>query len=110
MLPSVIPEKLIRRFFFYLDQEIQEGMLCRNGLYKLVEAFDVEERLKAYALAMKLASQADEVTITVSLSHYKVWLNLRAVQSNSSLFPYSGFNQEEPPSDHSPSALTQPYS
>ncbi len=89
MLPTVIPEKLVRRFFFYLDREIRQGMVCRNGLYKLVETFPMNSRPQAYAMAIKLSGQGEEVVITASATQYEVWLGLRSArqeaQSNFSL-------------------------
>jgi hypothetical protein len=78
MLPVVIYETLISLFSFYREGHISQGMSYRRRLYKLMSTYTAEARLQAYTAGCELASQGNQVVITVSPEHYKVWIDLRA--------------------------------
>lgn len=88
MLPTVVHEKQVHVFCFYLGGEIRQGMCCRDGLYELVETFSSDRRLQAYEAGVKLANNQKEIWITVADNHYKIWRRLQA-QSRKQLLPQS---------------------
>lgn len=84
-LPSVISEGLVNQFKYW-DQTIQRGMYHNNELYTYIQSYSLAERLKAYAIACEQTERGVRVCITVSKTHYSVWLNLRSLTS---LYPDS---------------------
>jgi hypothetical protein len=104
MLPVVVYETLISLFNFYREGQVYQGMSCRQQIYKLVSTYTVEARLQAYTEGCDLSNQGNQVVITVSSQHYKVWVALRVqpiAQSSPSL---------ESPSLESQSLESQPAS
>lgn len=81
MLHQVLREDLVQLFKFYLAGAIRTGMRHSNDLYGLIEEFDPRGRLKAYALAQELATDAKSTIVTVSDAGYKVWINLKTSSS-----------------------------
>ncbi|WP_431659460.1 hypothetical protein [Pantanalinema rosaneae] len=79
-LPSVISEGLVNQFKYW-HQTIQRGMYYNNDLYTYFQSYPLAERLKAYAMACEHTERRIGVCITVSKTHYSVWLNLRSLSS-----------------------------
>ncbi|NJN56249.1 MAG: hypothetical protein HC879_01510 [Leptolyngbyaceae cyanobacterium SL_5_9] len=78
MLPVVVNEPSIRLFSFYFEGSIYQGMSYQGKLYKLIQSFDVKERLKAYTLGCEISNRNYHVAITVSAEKYRVWVDLSA--------------------------------
>ncbi|MBD2105118.1 hypothetical protein [Leptolyngbya sp. FACHB-261] len=85
MLPTVIPEQLVRPFSFYHEGKMQGGMSHGNQLYWLVCSFEMQKRAGAYNLGCKLAHQGGQVMITVSSSQYRVWADMHLAAQLQSL-------------------------
>lgn len=79
-LPSVISESLVNQFKYW-DQTIRQGMYYNNELYTYFQKYTLAERLKAYTIAGEQTEQGLGVCITVSKTHYSIWLNLRSLSS-----------------------------
>lgn len=79
MLPPIIPEQIIHRFkFINTSLEVKEGMWHSSELYSNLTSFPVEQRQKAYALALGLSQHDCDVLITHSKETYEVWVSLRS--------------------------------
>ena len=78
MLPVIVHETLASLFNFYQEGQIYQGMSCQKRLYKLMSTHTIESRLQAYAVGCELSGRGNQVVITVSPKHYKVWVGLRS--------------------------------
>lgn len=79
MMPLIVKEESVRTFSFYLDGSFQQGMVCRNRLYKLVSSFEPSESPKAYALGWSLGhSSSQPAVITLARKGCGVWVDLRS--------------------------------
>jgi hypothetical protein len=75
----LINEEFISQFKFWLDGHVQQGMSFRNDLFGYVAEFKNSQRHEAFDLTWKLSQQkGQQVVVTATHSHYKVWLNLRS--------------------------------
>jgi len=75
--PLVVNETLVYPFKYW-NEGIQRGIRYSNEIYAYMQSYPVSERLKAYEMAYEQAEQGATVCITVSKTHYSVWLNLRS--------------------------------
>ncbi len=75
MLPPIIHERLVSRFKFW-DGGIYEGMMYRQGFYKLLYEFDIRDRTQAYSLACQMAEQGTTTVITAAPLRYAIWVGL----------------------------------
>ena len=78
MLPVVLHETLTSAFSFYNEGQVYQGMSCQKRLYKLISTYTIKSRLQAYAMGCELSGHGNQVVITVSPEHYKVWVDLRS--------------------------------
>jgi hypothetical protein len=92
VLPLIVVETLISPFKFW-HEGIHQGMLYRNDFYEQVHQFAIAERMQAYAKALKISNGGFKVCITVSKTHYTVWVELRS-------------RLEHPPECQTPSAAS----
>ncbi|NJL55876.1 hypothetical protein HC928_12300 [bacterium] len=76
--PSVVNEVLIYKFTYW-NQSLKTGMRYGNELYTLFQSYSIEDRLKANDVAYEHISKGIQVCITVSKTHYTIWLNLRSL-------------------------------
>lgn len=77
MLPFIVSEEQISRFFYWQDGP-QEGMRYKNELYRLVGHFSAEDRLAAYDKSLELMSQGKALCITTTRGmEYSLWQALR---------------------------------
>ncbi|WP_432810812.1 hypothetical protein [Pantanalinema sp. GBBB05] len=67
-------------------------MYYNNELYTYFQTYPLAERLKAYTIACEQTERGVGVCITVSKTHYSVWLNLRSLN----LLPSTGNLAPEP--------------
>lgn len=77
MLPTVVVETLISPFKFW-HEGIHQGMLYHNDFYEQMHQFPITERMQAYAKALKAGSRGFKVCVTVSKTHYTVWVEMRS--------------------------------
>lgn len=77
MLPLIVVENLIAPFKFWREG-IHEGMLYRNDFYVVLERFASAERTQAHAKATEESNRGFKVCITVSKTHYTVWVEMRS--------------------------------
>ena len=82
MLPLVLSHELIHPFKFLYNDEICEGMCSGKELYCLWGKFPAARRQKAFALAMDLVEQRNQVCITCMRAEYKIWISLRTLPPN----------------------------
>lgn len=76
--PLVINETLVHRFNYW-DEGIHQGIRYGSELYTCSQTYPLTERLKAYEMAYAQAKQNHSICITVSQTHYTIWLNLRSL-------------------------------
>lgn len=79
-LPIVVDEEMVTPFKYW-NGTIHEGMYYSNELYRYDQAYDLDERLKAYENAYTQAELGLTVCITVSKDSYKLWTGLRSLSS-----------------------------
>lgn len=77
MLPLIVVEELISAFKFW-NNGIHEGMHYRNDFYLSLRQFALAERSEAYHRATQESSKGLKVCVTVSKTHYTVWVELRS--------------------------------
>ncbi len=77
ILPLVINEEQVSPFTYWREG-IQKGICYNQELYAHFQTYSVYDRLKAYDIAYEQSSQGMAVCITVSKTHYKIWLSLRS--------------------------------
>jgi hypothetical protein len=77
VLPVIVVEDLISPFKFW-HEGIHDGMLYRNDFYVSLCQFAPADRLQAHAKATQQSSQGFKVCVTVSQTHYTVWVELRS--------------------------------
>ncbi|MEA5448259.1 hypothetical protein VB780_06755 [Leptolyngbya sp. CCNP1308] len=77
MLPLIVVEELISTFKFW-NQGIHDGMLHRSDFYIGLQQFPLAERSQAYSQATLESSKGLKVCITVSKTHYTIWVELRS--------------------------------
>ena len=80
MLPLVLSHELVHPFKFWYDDELRNGMCSGKELYQLVEKFGADGRQKAFGLAVRLAEQGNQVSVTCMRSEYCVWISLRSAR------------------------------
>ncbi|MFQ4138459.1 hypothetical protein PGN35_019280 [Nodosilinea sp. PGN35] len=81
MLPLIVVEELTSPFKFW-NQGIHDGMLYRNDFYVSLERFPLADRLQAYRQATQESTNGFKVCVTVSKTHYTIWVEMRfALQS-----------------------------
>lgn len=78
MLPIVVPERAVRRFYFYRNEQLSEGISYQNELYGLVQKYTLQDRLKAYVMGYRLLREGESVILTTSEYRYQVWKVLQA--------------------------------
>ncbi|MBE9181155.1 hypothetical protein IQ268_21575 [Oculatella sp. LEGE 06141] len=76
----VVPEYLVRRFKFWANGSVQEGMCQAAELYHMVASFTPQQRQQAYSLGIDLFNHGRMVVITMSKHEYVVWSGLRSSQ------------------------------
>lgn len=77
MLPLIVVEDLISAFKFW-NEGIHEGMLYRNDFYVSRFQFALAERAQAYHRATQESNKGFKVCVTVSKTHYTVWVEMRS--------------------------------
>ncbi len=77
MLPLIVVENLIAPFKFWREG-IHEGMLYRNNFYVVLHRFTKAERTQAHDKATEESDRGFKVCITVSKTHYTVWVDMRS--------------------------------
>jgi hypothetical protein len=78
--PLVVSESMVQ-FFNYWQEGVQKGARCGNELYAFLQSYPLHDRMKAYELAYGKLEQGIAACITVSKTHYSVWLNLRSLSA-----------------------------
>lgn len=77
MLPLIVVEELTSPFKFW-NQGIHDGMLYRNDFYFGLQQFPLADRLQAYRQATQESNKGFKVCITVSKTHYTIWVEMRS--------------------------------
>ncbi|PSN14831.1 hypothetical protein C7293_09855 [filamentous cyanobacterium CCT1] len=77
MLPLIVVEDLISAFKFW-NKGIHEGMLYRNDFYISRYQFALSDRSEAYRRATEESNKGFKVCVTVSKTHYRVWVEMRS--------------------------------
>ncbi|WP_035984588.1 hypothetical protein [Leptolyngbya sp. KIOST-1] len=77
MLPLIVVEELISAFKFWNDG-IHDGMFYRNDFYVSQYQFPLAERSEAYHRATLESNKGFKVCVTVSKTHYRVWVEMRS--------------------------------
>jgi len=77
VLPLIVVETLVSPFKFW-DEGIHHGMLYRNDFYERFHRFEATDRMAAYTKAIEAANSGYKACITVSQTHYTVWVEMRS--------------------------------
>ncbi len=77
MLPLIVLETLVSPFKFW-NEGIHYGMLYRKDFYERLHQFSTTERGAAYAKAIEAGKGGFKVCVTVSQTHYTVWVEMRS--------------------------------
>ncbi|MGF1517529.1 MAG: hypothetical protein ACFCVB_06960 [Nodosilinea sp.] len=64
--------------FKFWNEGIYCGMLYRNDFYEHFYQFAATERIAAYAKAIEVGNSGCKVCITVSQTHYTIWVEMRS--------------------------------
>lgn len=80
MFLSVVNESRIRPFKFW-NQGIHQGMSYNSELYVLFQSYSLEEELKACTAGYQQTEKGLKVCITVSQTHYSLWLSLQSLSA-----------------------------
>lgn len=75
--PLVINESMVY-LFNYWHEGICKGIRCGNELYAFLQSYPLHDRMKAYEIAYGKIEQGVMACITVSKTHYSIWLSLRS--------------------------------
>lgn len=79
MEPLLICDKLVSRFKFWFDGQVQEGMQHRNELFHCLRTESVLGRQRIYDLSWSLSHKGAHTIITASKDHYTLWVSLRTL-------------------------------
>lgn len=93
MEPLLICEKLVSRFKFWSDGQVQDGMQYRNELFRSLRVETVLGRQRIYDLGWALSHEGIHIILTASSSHYTLWVSLRSLAK---LETVSNLNTPEP--------------
>ncbi|MGB3139096.1 MAG: hypothetical protein WBG38_10840 [Nodosilinea sp.] len=77
MLPLLVVEDLVSAFKFW-NKGIHEGIFYRNDFYVSRYRAALSDRLKAYHCATQESVKGFKVCVTVSKTHYTVWVDMRS--------------------------------
>jgi hypothetical protein len=92
--PLVVSESLVHSFKYW-HEGMQQGIRYGNELYSHFWSYPATERLKAYDIAHEHAEQGMDVCITVSKTHYSIWLGLRSLNRAKALTPVNNRLHDE---------------
>lgn len=67
----------IKRFKFWLEQDLQDGMKYQNSLFQKICTLDYGKRRQIYQQANQLAKKGADILITYEEKDCHLWLNLR---------------------------------
>ncbi|WP_216351429.1 hypothetical protein [Leptolyngbya sp. 'hensonii'] len=76
MLPLLVDEEDIFIFKFWLDNNIQDGMLYRNELFRRLREYDIAQRPQVYHLGCKLSQKA-LIVLSFTENKCSLWASLR---------------------------------
>lgn len=75
-LPAIVPENQIRRFRYFYECSLYEGMTFRGRLYKRLRTYGYQQRLRAFEHACELSSRGDVVISTADSATYSLWVDV----------------------------------
>lgn len=75
---DAIHEPTVRRFSFYKNGQLCEGMIYKDQIYKLVETFTQQNESQAHALFKQLKQTGNLPLMTTSTNVYRVWTCFRS--------------------------------
>lgn len=76
-LPAIIPDAQVKRFRFFSEYSLYEGMTFEGHLYKLVRTYDSRGRNKAFEQACEWSNQGRVVISTDNSQSYSLWVDMR---------------------------------
>lgn len=76
MVPTILNEQSVRRFCFYLDGRLYEGLTYAGHLFRLYKTIDTQDRSDVSQLCARLTQANCRVVVTTSHQFYKIWLDL----------------------------------
>ena len=82
-LPPIVNEALVQKFSYW-NGKLQVGMRYGVDIYRQLQSYSIDERLKAWDLACEHTAQGAKVCITASKTGYLVWLDMRSVEQAAS--------------------------
>lgn len=76
-LPAIIPDSQVKRFRFFSEYSLYEGMTFEGHLYKLVRTYDGKSRDKVFEQACGYGYQGRVVISTRNSQSYSLWVDMR---------------------------------
>ncbi|MEM7793273.1 MAG: hypothetical protein AAF579_02335 [Cyanobacteria bacterium P01_C01_bin.118] len=77
MVSKTIKNQQIKRFKFWLDQSLQEGIQYQHALFQRISTLDYGKRHRLYQQAQQLAQQGADILITYEGKTCNLWVNLQ---------------------------------
>lgn len=79
MVSKTIKNQQIKRFKFWLNQNLQDGMHYQHALFQRIRTLDYKHRHHIYQQASELAKHGDDVLVTYEDRACHLWLNLQKI-------------------------------
>ncbi len=67
----------IRRFKFWLEQDLQDGMQYQYALFQRIQTLEYSQRKQLYQQANQLAKKGADILVTYEDTVCHLWLNLK---------------------------------
>lgn len=77
MLPTVLTEGEFSQFRFWLDDEVQDGLLYEGEMFCRLFTVSTTYRAQLYHYACQYCKQ-ESIVITLAESHSSLWMSLRS--------------------------------
>lgn len=82
MVSKTIKNQQIKRFKFWLDQAMQEGIQYQHALFQRISTQDYSQRRQLYQQAQQLAQQGADILVTYEGKTCHLWVNLQKITQN----------------------------
>lgn len=82
MVSKTIKNQQIKRFKFWLNQGLQEGIQYQNALFQRICTLDYSQRCRLYQQSRQMAQQGADILITYEAEACHLWVNLQKTIQN----------------------------
>ncbi|MBE9070853.1 hypothetical protein IQ260_29900, partial [Leptolyngbya cf. ectocarpi LEGE 11479] len=77
MTSKLFKSQQVRRFKFWLDQSLQDGMRYQYSLFQRIITLDYSQRQQLYQQASQYAQAGADILITYDNKTCHLWINLK---------------------------------